>query len=328
MSSKHQNILITGGCGYIGSLLVELLHEKMQEEKSVDFSVIAMDICEMPEEKRKNDIIYIQEDICSDKMENIIKQYNITQVVHLAAVVTPSAKSTDDFKYAVGVLGTKNLLEACIKTGVRRFTITSSGAAYGYYADNPEWLSETDPLRGNEEFAYAYHKRLVEEMLDGYREKHPELEQVVFRVATVLGKNVNNRISKMFERKRMITVNHSKSPFVFIWDEDLACCLEKAIFSDKTGVYNVAGDGSVTIYELAKMAGKKCRNFPLWLMKALLFIFKKIGISRSGPEVVNFLLYRPVLSNEKLKKVFGYIPRMTSKEVFEYFLKTRNLSVN
>jgi len=328
MSSKPQNLLITGGSGYIGSLLVDKLHEKMQKMKSPTFSVVSMDIYEVPEEKRKKNIIYLQEDIRSDALAESLKKHNITQVVHLAAVVTPSAKSTNDFKYSVSVLGTKNLLEACIKTGVRRITITSSGAAYGYYADNPEWLSENDPLRGNEEFAYAYHKRLVEEMLDGYREKHPELEQVVFRVATVLGKNVNNRISKMFERKRMITVNHSKSPFVFIWDEDLVCCLERAVFSDKTGIYNVAGDGTVTIYELAKMAGKKCRNFPLWLMKALLFIFKKIGISRSGPEVVNFLLYRPVLSNEKLKKVFGYIPKMSSKEVFEYFLKTRNLSLH
>ena len=291
-------------------------------------SVVALDVCEIPEKQRKNDIIYIREDIRSDRIKDIIKQYNITQVVHLATVVTPSTKSSRDFEYSVNVLGTKNLLDACVNTKVKRIITTSSGAVYGYYADNPKWLSENDPIRGNKEFAYAYHKLLVEEMLDEYKENHPELEQVVFRVATILGKNVNNRISKMFERKRMITVNHSKSPFVFIWDEDLVRCIKKAIFSDKTGVYNVAGDGALTIYELAKLSGKKCVNFPIWLIKGLLMIFKKIGLSRSGPEVVNFLLYRPVLSNEKLKKVFGYIPRMTSKEVFEYFLRTRNLSTN
>ena len=40
-----------------------------------------------------------------------------------------------------------------------------SGAAYGYHPDSPEWLHESDPLRGNDEFPYSRHKRLVEEML-------------------------------------------------------------------------------------------------------------------------------------------------------------------
>jgi len=91
------------------------------------------------------------------------------------------------------------LLEACISTGVKRIIVTSSGAAYGYHADNPEWLVEHDRLRGNEEFAYSHHKRLVEEMMDDYREKHPELEQVIFRIGTILGKNVNNQITALFE---------------------------------------------------------------------------------------------------------------------------------
>ncbi len=67
---------------------------------------------------------------------------------------------------------------------MRQIIVTSSGAAYGYHADNPEWLTEDDPVRGNEAFAYSHHKRLVEEMLAVCRTQHPELRQVVLRVGT------------------------------------------------------------------------------------------------------------------------------------------------
>ena len=318
MNTPPNNILITGAGGYIGSMLVKQLAAGQQPA-----SIIAMDVKEIPEESRMRGVEYVREDIRSEDLAAMIVQHKIHTVVHLAAIVTPTANSTREFEYSVDVLGTKNLMEACVCAGVTRVIVTSSGAAYGYHADNPEWLSEEDAIRGNKEFPYAYHKRLVEEMMAEYRVKHPKLEQVVFRVATILGKKVNNRISNMFERKTLITVKRSKSPYVFIWDEDLVGCLERAVFSGKPGVYNVAGDGAISIYDLAKMAGKRCRSVPVWLIRGALFVLNRIGLSRSGPEVVYYLLYRPVLSNERLKNVFGYIPKMTSKQVYTYFLATR-----
>ena len=53
----------------------------------------------------------------------------------------------------------RNVLDACLTHEVRRIVVSSSGAAYGYHPDNPEWITEDQPVRGNEEFAYADHKR-------------------------------------------------------------------------------------------------------------------------------------------------------------------------
>ena len=54
--------------------------------------------------------------------------------------------SRREFEYSVDVLGTENVLQACRAAGVRKIVVSSSGAAYGYHADNPEWLSEDDPV--------------------------------------------------------------------------------------------------------------------------------------------------------------------------------------
>ena len=127
----------------------------------------------------------------------LLERHRIDVVVHLAAIVNPGRDH--DLEYRVDVEGTSHVLEACVAAGVRRIVVSSSGAAYGYHPDSPEWLRESDPVRGSDEFPYSRHKRLVEEMLAGYRETHPELEQVVFRIGTILGPTVRNQITALWD---------------------------------------------------------------------------------------------------------------------------------
>jgi UDP-glucose 4-epimerase len=225
----------------------------------------------------------------------------------------------------VDVVGTRNVLDACVAAQVRRIIVTSSGAAYGYHADNPAWLTEDDPIRGNEEFAYSHHKRLVEEMLAEYRRTRPGLEQVVFRVGTILGETTRNQITALFERPRLLALKGSASPFVFVWDEDVVGAIEHAIFGGPAGIYNVAGDGALTIQQIAARLGKRCITLPPAALRAALALLHPLGLSQYGPEQVDFLRYRPVLDNRRLKQVFGYVPRLSSAEVFELFRKSHRL---
>jgi UDP-glucose 4-epimerase len=180
-------------------------------------------------------------------------------------------------------------------------------------------------VRGNEAFAYSHHKRLVEEMLAGYRRSHPELKQVVFRVGTILGETTRNQLTALFERPRLIAIRGSKSPFVFIWDQDVVGAIEHAIFSGGEGIYNVAGDGALSIQQIAARLGKRCITLPPALLRTVLAVLQPLGLSRYGPEQVDFLRYRPVLDNRRLKEQFGYVPKLTSAEVFELFRKSHGL---
>ena len=55
----------------------------------------------------------------------------------------------------------------------------------------------------------------------------------------------------------------------------------------------------------------------------LLWVLKQLGLTQYGPEQLNFLRYRPVLSNERLKNEFGYTPQKTTREVFDLYLQSR-----
>ncbi|UAW98453.1 SDR family oxidoreductase [Halopseudomonas nanhaiensis] len=300
----NQRILITGAAGYIGHQLGDRL--------ASDFTVIGTDI------RQRDDVrfpIHLL-DVRDPALAELLRTEQITHVVHLASVLQASPDRARD--YDIDVNGTRNVLECCLAAGVRHLTVTSSGAAYGYHPDNPAWIDEQDALRGNPEFAYSDHKRLVEEMLAEYRQTHPELAQLIFRPGTVLGAETRNQITDLFLAPRILALKGSDSPFVFIWDQDVVGAMEMGLRESKTGIYNMAGDGALTMGDIAERLNKPLLTLPVWLVKAGLQLAKWRG-KPTGPEQVRFLLYRPVLSNRRLKEEFGYRLAKTSAETFEFF---------
>lgn len=310
---KIRCVLITGAGGYLGSQLLRALTEK----GDAIGRIVAVDVRETPPGLRLPGVDYRVMDVRSAELTGLFMETAPEVVVHLASIVTPGKDSTREFEYSVDVLGTENVLNASLAAGVKKIVVTSSGAAYGYHADNPAWITEDWPARGNEAFAYSHHKRLVEEMLARWRVDHPQLQQVVLRVGTILGATVNNQITALFEKPRLLAIRGAESPFVFIWDRDVAGAILHAVTSDRTGIYNLAGDGALTIEEIARRLGKPTTVLPAWLLQAALALLKPLGLTRYGPEQVDFLRYRPVLDNRRLKEVFGYTPRKTSSEAFE-----------
>ncbi|MBL8479355.1 MAG: SDR family oxidoreductase [Sterolibacteriaceae bacterium] len=308
-------VLVTGSSGYLGSQVVAALAARG------DIGVIALDLRDPAQ--RLPGVIYESADIRAAEVDAIVSRHRPRVVVHLASIVTPGKKSNREFEFSVDVGGTRNLLEACLAHGVRRIIVSSSGAAYGYHADNPEWLSEADPVRGNQSFAYSWHKRLVEEMLAEYRASQPQLEQIVFRIGTILGATVHNQITDLFEKPRLIAIKGSDSPFVFIHDQDVVGAIVQGVDSTVTGIFNVAGDGKLSIFEIAERLGKRCVVLQPGLLQAALWLLKKLGMTQYGPEQIDFLRYRPVLANRRLKEEFGYVPKLTSVEVFELWRRAR-----
>ncbi|GAA5525613.1 uncharacterized protein Rv0501 [Microbulbifer aestuariivivens] len=301
-----KKVLITGAAGYVGLQLGELLAAAM--------SVVGVDIRSCPAQ-----FPMFALDICDPALGELMRAESITHVVHLASVM--AAGRDRQLEYRIDVEGTENVLKACVYAGVQHITVTSSGAAYGYYPDNPEWLEEHHPLRGNREFGYSDHKRLVEEMLADYRARHPQLKQLVFRPCSIVGSSTNNKIAKLFSGRAIVDPGGHNSPFVFIWDQDVIRAIEFGVCRDAAGIYNLAGDGALTPQEIAHRLRKPLRRPPVWLVKFLLRIGYALHLTDNQPGQVVFLQYRPVLLNRKLKEELGYIPQKTSAEAFAHFAR-------
>lgn len=316
---RAERILVTGADGFLGRGLLHALATRPEPT-----TVVAADVREVPATRRLPGIAYLRWDVRDEGLAQVLARHGIDTVVHLASIVTPPKGSTRALEHAVDVGGTRKVLDACLAQGVRHLLVSSSGAAYGYHANNPAWLTEAHPLRGNESFAYAHHKRLVEEMLADARVRHPQLAQTVLRIATILGERVDNQITALFEKTRPLAIAGSDSPFVFVWDEDVCGALLHALDGKgPPGCYNLAGDGALTIHAIAERLGKRPLVLPAGLLRSALRLGRALGIGRYGPEQLDFLRYRPVLDNSALKQRFGYVPHKTSAQALEAFIAAR-----
>lgn len=314
-----RRVLVTGAQGYLGRQVVAAL---AADRRDID-ALVASDL--RPPAQGLPGVTHLTCDLRSPELAAALAEERIDTLVHLAAVVTPGPGQDRGQAHDIEVGGTGHLLEACLAAGVARFVYTSSGAAYGYYADNPAWLDENDALRGNPEFAYSDHKRQVEEMLARWRREHPELAQLIFRPGTILGVTAANQITALFDKPVVLGVLGSDSPFVFIWDQDVVGAIVQGIRRGSTGIFNLAGDGVVTMRQIARRIKKPYLPLPAWLLRGALAALRRFSLTQYGPEQVGFLQYRPVLSNRRLKEEFGYTPRKTSAEVLGFFLHGRGL---
>ncbi|WP_136054011.1 NAD-dependent epimerase/dehydratase family protein [Microbacterium sp. K24] len=306
-------VLITGGGGFLGSHVARALAARDDVEL-----VVSADV--RTGSARAGIVDAVLDVTDSAAVAPLLLEHRIDTVVHLAAIVDPGRDV--DLEYRVDVTGSANVLAACVTAGVRRIVVSSSGAAYGYHADNPDWIDEDQPLRGNDAFPYARHKRLVEEMLAEHRTTHPDLEQVVLRIGTILGPTVRNQITALWDGRRVLRIAGSESPFVFIWVDDVAAAMARAATDGPTGIFNVAGDGRLTVREIAARLGKGQLVLPAWALAAALRLGRMLRLTEHGPEKVPFLRYRPVLANTRLKEEFGYVPTRTTREAFEEYLTT------
>ncbi|PFG43063.1 UDP-glucose 4-epimerase [Isoptericola jiangsuensis] len=309
-------VLVTGGSGFLGSHAVAALaaHDGVEAVVSADLRApIAL----------PDGVTAVTLDVTdADAVRAAVAEHGVDTVVHLAAIVNPGTLD-EATEYRVDVEGTRNVLDACVAAGVRRVVISSSGAAYGYHADNPVPLRESDALRGNDEFTYSRHKRLVEEMLARYRVEHPGLGQVVLRIGTILGPGVANQITALWDGPRLLRVRGSDSPFVFAWVDDVTGAIVAGATGPATGAFNVCGDGRMTVADIAARLGKRTLDVPAPLLAAALRVGRALRLTVHGPERVGFLRYRPVLDNAALKASLGYVPRFTSAEVFDEWLRVR-----
>jgi UDP-glucose 4-epimerase len=259
-------VLITGAAGFIGQQLLNQL--AIQHPL---WTLIAADIRPQNRAGMKPNIEPVLLDISQPAaVERCVAACQPQAIVHLASVVTPPPGMSEAQMHAIDVGGTQAIIRAAVAQGVEQLIVTSSGAAYGYDPQNAEWLDEDQPLRGHAHFAYAKHKREAEMLLAEARVQHPQLKQLVLRPGTVLGRQVNNQITELFKKRAVLGIRGSDSRFVFIWDQDVVDIICRGLRTGRAGIFNLAGDGALTLREIAELLDKPYRPLPAGLIRTVL----------------------------------------------------------
>jgi len=169
--------LVTGGAGFIGSNLVDLLMSEGHDVAVVD-NLVTGKIGNLNNRAR-----FYELDIGDPRLESVLKIERPEVVFHQAAQMSVKV-STDDPRYdaQVNVLGLINTLEACVAAGVRKVVFASSGATYG----NPEYLPMDENHPQRPEAPYGITKMVAEHYLGFYARDHG-LQYTALRYGNVYG---------------------------------------------------------------------------------------------------------------------------------------------
>jgi len=157
------NILVTGGAGYIGSHIIELLVKK-KTNKVIVLDNLSTGYKILINKKSK----FFKGDINNKKLINkLINKFNIDTIIHLAASLNVSEAQTNKKKYYKNnITGTKNLLLSCRNTTVENIIFSSSCSIYGNIKG-----SVNERKKPNPQGYYAYTKYKGEQLIKKYASK-------------------------------------------------------------------------------------------------------------------------------------------------------------
>lgn len=315
-------VLVTGASGSLGSSFVAKLANRANV-KSADIELFATDI--KSPKVLDSRITFKQFDIRDPKFLSWVSEIKPDVIVHLASILQISRNVTRQMAYEIDVEATKVLLTKAVELDCQKFVVTTSGAAYGYYPRNLNTeITEDWSLLGNEDYFYSDHKRQIENLLGEFKESAPQLQQVVFRPGAILGPNFEGPVVDLFQQSVITGLMGYDGLFNFIWSEDVVDYLIEAVTTEVSGHFNIAGEGAISLKQIAKLAGKPYLPLPSPFIQAMLTILKPLGLTQYGPEQVKFIKYRPVLSSSKIRARFKHQPRFNSEQTLNAYLKSNS----
>src|ERR671914_2677899 len=307
--------LITGGAGYIGSRLVDLLSRREDTEQIV--------ICDLaPPAAYRPKTQFERVDVRDrDAVRALLERSRADALIHLAFILNPS--HDEHLMYDVDVNGTHNVLEAAAAAGTQQVLVASSSTAYGAFPDNPVPLTEDDPVRGVASFAYARDKAESDRLCQLWAARYPERTMTIVRPCIVFGPNVDNYLVRLWTKSPFSPdAGHLENPIQFVHEDDVVEAITALLLGRHAGPFNVAGDGVMTLRECAEAIGSPIRRMPLRAYRGLAATMWRARLSEAPPGQIEFALHPWVVSNERLKQTAGWTPRYTSRETFEVTMRT------
>lgn len=308
-------ILITGAAGYLGGKISEALLLKNGVKK-----VVGTDIHPKPIDHPKYRF-YLRD--IRDRLDDIFSLEAIDTIIHMAYVVSPIHNKS--LMEDINKGGVRNILEASRKAGVGQILYTSSTAAYGFHPDNDQPLRESSPLRGNDDYTYAKNKKEIEGLLAEFGSLNPEMAITIVRPCIVVGPGFNNPMARHLKKKRVIHPANPQ-PWQMVHEDDLVGIMTLLLEKKIAGVFNVAGDGTISFPEMIQMMGHKGQPLPWRLIYTLNQLAWYLGRSLFPSPSLRFMIHPLIASNEKVKKETGYVFRYNTRQAFQDFVDSLGLT--
>lgn len=285
-------ILVTGGAGFIASQIADAF---IKEGHQV---VILDDLSTGFEKNINSKAKFVKANICDKSLDKLFAEEKFDVVNHHAAQMDVRRSVKDpEFDATTNILGTINLLQNCVKYGVKKFMFASTGGAvYG----EQDYFPADEKHNQQPKSPYGISKLAVEKYLYFYNSEH-KLNYTILRYANIYGPRQNPFgeagvvaifSTRLLKGEQPIINGHGKQTRDYVFVGDVVKANVLTLKDEVSDVYNI-GTGIETdvnqlfnyINDITK-AGKE----------------EKHGPAAAGEQL------RSVITSDKLFNKFGWRP--------------------
>ena len=271
---EEVNLLVTGGCGFIGSNFINYYFPKGKVTKLINLDAMyyCADEKNVTSDIRENNAYILVKGKLGDSalIHSLLRKYNITHVIHFAAQSHVQNSFEDSLIFTEdNVLGTHVLLENCRKYGrIKKFIHVSTDEVYGESMNSVDEKHKTEHSILCPTNPYAATKAGAELIAQSYNHSY-RMPIIITRGNNVYGPNqypekVIPRFIKLLKEGKKVTIQGSGSSvraFLHAYDTAKAfeCILEKGEIGE---IYNIGCDEGMeySILEIAKILIKMIKG--------------------------------------------------------------------
>ncbi len=253
-NKKFKKALVTGGAGFIGShLMAGLLNEGMK--------VVALDNLSMgKKENVPQGASLVVGDVLDYESLRSVLESGIDIVFHEAAIVSIRESAKNFYNDAMtNIMGTLNVLRACMEFGVKKLVFASSMAVYG---DSPERVPIPEGEREKPIAPYGLSKQASERYLSLMAESNP-IDVICLRYFNTYGENqsytpyvgvITIFANRLMKGEAPLIFGDGNQTRDFVYVKDIVDANIKAMYADiHRGIFNVGTGTGTTVRQIAEI---------------------------------------------------------------------------
>lgn len=307
---ERRSIAITGACSFLGKNLVGVL-----EEDPTVGRIVVLDVAtpSTAGKKTRSYRVDLTDPSASARLAETMHAERVDTVVHLAFLSIPTA--AEGWAHELESVGTMHVANASRDASVARLVLSSTTALYGPHPTNPNFLSESNPLRGIDGCRFLADKIEAEREVQRFAADRPDTDVIVLRFAPILGPTVHSWTTRWLARRFVPTLLGHDPLVQVVHEMDAVSALRIALdVAGARGVFNVVGDGVLPLSTVVKLAGRVALPLPGPMVRLGTSALWAAGLNEAPRSFVEFLRYLCVADGARAARELGYRPSYSVRE--------------
>ncbi len=319
-SGRSQVVAVTGAASFLGSNVVGVLEEDPEIAR-----IVAIDIRPPATAGRKTRYYEVDftQPTAEARLSEILAAEKVSTLAHLGFLSAPTHAVA--LAHELESVGTRHVMVAARHARVRKIVCWSQTMLYGADPSNPNFLSESHPLRAPESEPFFADKIAAEREALRFAERAPGAVVTILRTAPLLGPTVSNVVTRYLARRVVPTMMGFDPLVQFLHEVDGIAAFKLAIDRDVPGTFNVVADGVLPLSTVIKLAGRIATPIPHPIAETLTSMLWLAQLADAPATFLRYLRFLCVADGAKARERMGFVPAYTTREAVLDFTNAQRL---